>query len=497
MSVEQSSYRQIMKATSIFGGVQVFNIIISIIRSKFVAVLLGPSGMGIFSLLTSTTGLIEKFTNFGLSTSAIRNISAANTTGDERRVGTVVAVLRRLVWVTGLLGTLVTLVFSRWLSELTFGNKDYTFAFAWIAITLLLTQISAGQLVVLQGMRKLHQLAKANLAGSIVALITSVPLYYIWGVKGIVPAIITTSFMTLFFSWYFSSRIKIKHVKVTRAELFSEGGDMVKLGFFLSLSSLISMAFSYLVRIYISHKGGVDQVGLFNAGFAVINTYVGLVFTAMSTDYFPRLSGVVHEPEATGRIINQQAEVAILILAPILTVFLIFINFVVILLYSNKFLPIVNMIHWAALGIFFKAASWPVAYLIIAKGDSRLFFISELTTNIYVMGLNMLGYHWQGLEGLGISFLVGYLLYFSQVFIISRIKYSFTYKTAFYRVFSIQILLAVGCFVVSRFLSAPYTYLAGSLLILFSSYYSFRELNNRLGLLPLIQAKISKNKRPK
>lgn len=497
MTEEQSSYRQIMKATSIFGGVQVFNIIISIIRSKFVAVLLGPAGMGIFGLLTSTTGLIDKFTNLGLSTSAVRNIAAANASGDATRVGTVVAVFRRLVWITGLLGTLFTLVFSRWLSELTFGNKDYTFAFIWIAITLLLTQISSGQLVVLQGMRKLHSLAKANLAGSFGALITSVPLYYIWGVKGIVPAIITTSFMTLFFSWYFSSRIKIEPVKISKAELYSEGGDMVKLGVFLSLSSLFSMAFSYLVRIYISHKGGVDQVGLFNAGFAVINTYVGLVFTAMSTDYFPRLSGVIHEPAATGRTINQQAEVAILILAPILTVFLIFINFVVILLYSNKFLPIVNMIHWAALGIFFKAASWPIAYLIIAKGDSKLFFINELTANIYVMGLNILGYHWKGLEGLGISFLVGYLLYFSQVFIISKIKYYFSFKTAFYKIFGIQILLAIGCFTGSRFLNSPYSYLVGSLLILFSSYYSFRELNKRLGLLPLILEKLGKNKRLK
>src|ERR1035437_466773 len=166
MSEEQSSYRQIMKATSIFGGVQVFSIIISVIRSKFVAVLLGPAGMGIYGLLTSTTGLIDKFTNLGLSTSAIRNIAAANTSDDSKRVGTVISVLRRLVWITGIVGTLFTLIFAPWLSELTFGNKEYTFAFIWIAITLLLTQISAGQLLILQGMRKLHYLAKANVAGS-------------------------------------------------------------------------------------------------------------------------------------------------------------------------------------------------------------------------------------------------------------------------------------------------------------------------------------------
>lgn len=109
MVEQQTSYRQIMKATSIFGGVQVFNIVISIIRSKFIAVLLGPTGMGIAGLLTSTTSLIGGLTNFGLGTSAVKNVAASNSTGNQTRISVVVTVLRRWVWITGLLGTLVTL----------------------------------------------------------------------------------------------------------------------------------------------------------------------------------------------------------------------------------------------------------------------------------------------------------------------------------------------------------------------------------------------------
>jgi O-antigen/teichoic acid export membrane protein len=177
MSEEQSSYRQIMKATSLFGGVQVFNILISVIRSKFIAVLLGPLGVGISGLLTATTGLVGSITNLGLSTSAVKDVAAAYITGDSKRIGTVVSVLRRLVWLTGIFGTVFTLCFSPWLSELTFGNKDYTLAFVLISITLLLTQINTGQLVVLQGMRKLQYLAKADMAGVVFALFTSLPMY--------------------------------------------------------------------------------------------------------------------------------------------------------------------------------------------------------------------------------------------------------------------------------------------------------------------------------
>lgn len=493
MSEHRSSYRQIMKATSIFGGVQLFNIFISIIRSKVVAVLLGPAGIGIIGLLKSTTDFMGRITNFGLSSSAVKNVAAANTSKDHNKIAVVVSVLRRLIWITGIFGTLVTILLAPFLSELTFGNKDYTFAFIWISITLLLSQISAGQLIILQGLRKIKYLAKADLAGTTFALLISVPIYYFWGKSGIVPAIILSAFATVIFTWWFASKVKIGRIKLNKRILFSEGSDMLRLGFILSLSSLIDVGASYIVRIYISHKGGVEQVGLYNAGFTIINIYVGMVFSAMATDYFPRLSGFAHDIEKYKQIINQQAEIALLILAPILTIFLIFINWVIILFYSFKFEAVDSMIHWAVLGIFFKATSWPIGYIIIAKGHSKLFFYNELIANLYMFFLNIIGYQLGGLEGLGISFLLGYIIYLAQVYMIAKNKYKFYFEKAFYKIFAIQFTLALFCFASNRLLSPIYSYFLGSLIILLSSYYSFRELNKRLGLITFINERLRKN----
>jgi O-antigen/teichoic acid export membrane protein len=219
-----------------------------------------------------------------------------------------------------------------------------------------------------------------------------------------------------------------------------------------------------------------------------------MVFSAMATDYFPRLSGIVNDTGKSKDIINQQAEIALLILAPILTVFLIFINWIVILFYSSRFLPVDKMIHWAALGIFLKATSWPIAYLFVAKGNTKLFFYSELAASIYMLGLNVIGYHLGGLEGLGISFFVSYLIYLIQVFLLAKIKYTFAFGKAFYRIFSIQFLIGILCFMSSRLLTTPFMYIGGSILIVFSGYYSLRELNKRLNLITLILEKFGKNK---
>lgn len=487
MSEQQSSYRQIMKATSLFGGVQAFNIIISIIRSKFIAVLLGPAGMGIMGLLTSAIGLIGSLTNFGLGTSAVKDIAAANSTGNSQRISLVVTVLKRLVWITGVLGMIGTLILSPWLSQLTFGNNDYTIAFIWISITLLFAQLSSGQLVILQGLRKLQNLAKANIIGSSLGLFVTLPLYYIWGIDGIVPGIIGTALVTLILSWLFSRNISIDSIKVPRRRTYSEGKNMLRMGFFISISGLLSVGASYIVRVYISRTGGVEQVGLYSAGFAIINTYVGLIFNAMGTDYYPRLSAVAQNNQLCKQTINQQAEIALLILAPILIIFLIFIKWVVILLYSNQFIAVNGMIYWAALGMFFKAVTWAIGFILLAKSASKIFFLSELIANIYLLIFNILGFKYFGLEGLGISFLVSYIFSLIQVFFIAKIKYKFSFDRALIKIFSIQIGLAISSFIAVNYFSDPYPYIIGLVLISISSWYSIMELDKRLGLLIILK----------
>lgn len=480
-----------MKATSLFGGVQVFNILIQIIRSKFVAVLLGPAGMGIMGLLTSTTGIITSITNFGLGISAVKDIAAAFVTNDEKRIGIVVTAFRRMVWITGSLGLILTAILATWLSQLTFGNKDYTLAFIWLSASLLFNQLSSGQLVLLQGMRKLKYLAKANLSGSFVGLFITFPFYYFWGIDGIVPGIIGTSLLSLLMSWYFSSKVKIDKTNLTSSQTINEGKSMLRMGFMISICGLLTVGASYIVGIFISRTGGVEQVGLYNAGFAIINSYVGLIFNAMATDYYPRLSAVAHDNELCKRTINQQAEIALLILAPILIVFLVFINWVVILLYSRQFIGINEMIYWAALGMFFKAASWSIAFIFLAKGTTKLFFWNELITNIYLLGLNLIGYYYYGLSGLGISFAVAYMLYLVQVYIVSKIKFVFAFDRSFINIFSIQFGLAIACFLIVKYFDQPYTYIAGIVLIVVSGGYSVMELDKRLGLMAIIQKRLT------
>jgi len=478
----RDSYRQILKATSIFGGVQVFNILIAIIKSKFIAVFLGPSGMGIVGLFSSTIEFISGLTNLGLGVSAVRDISAANETKNEIRIASIVISFKRIIWVTGILGAILTLIFSSWLSEVTFGNKNNTIAFVWLSISLLFSQLTIGQLVVLQGMRKIQFLAKANITGNVLSLIISVPLYYYYRLDAIVFVLIISSIFSFLVSSFYVHKIKIKKIKVKKIRTLAQSKNMIKMGLIISLSGLMSVGSSYIVKIFINKFGGAAEVGLFNAGFAIINTYVGLIFTAIATDFYPRLSAVASNNKQCRQIINQQAEIAILLLAPIILVFLTFINWVIILLYSYQFIAINEMIYWVAIGMLFKAVSWSISFIFLSKGAGKIAFWNEFAANIYILAFNLIGYKYWGLEGIGFSFLISYIFYLLQVFFISKIKYKFGFIPEFYKIFIIQLFLVIGCFIIIKFIGNPYSYFIGSGIIIISSWYSFNELDKRLGL---------------
>ncbi|UPT69753.1 MAG: hypothetical protein M0D53_11385 [Flavobacterium sp. JAD_PAG50586_2] len=187
MTDTKSSYRQIIKSTSVFGSVQIFNILISLIRSKIIALFIGPDGIGLIGLFNSSLNFVGSFTNAGIETSGVKAISAAE--NNPELLSREVSILKRLIWISGILGTIAVAVLSPLLSKISFGNYHYTLAFVLISLSLLFKQLTNGNLIVLQGLRKIKYLAKANLFGNLLGLLISLPLYYFFRLDGIVPSI--------------------------------------------------------------------------------------------------------------------------------------------------------------------------------------------------------------------------------------------------------------------------------------------------------------------
>lgn len=473
---KQSSYKSIFKATSLFGGVQVYQILIGIIKSKVIAIILGPSGMGIQGLFTSAIDLVKQFTSFGLSQSAVRDISSADSTKDAIKISVTVKVLRRIVWLTGSLGCIAMIIFSSVLSNYTFGNSDFAIPFVFLSVVLLLDQICSGQKVILQGLRRLKDLAKATAYGSTIGLVVCIPLYYLLGVNGIVPTIILNSITALVLSWIFSKKIHIEGISITNKIVIKEGRHMVTMGLALSISSILMSVCSYAIRSYIRNVDGTEAVGLFTAGFVLVNTYVGMVFNAMGTDFYPRLSMCANDDKKCMDLVCKQCEIGLLILAPLLITCLVFTPIIVNLLYSSKFEACNAYVLWASSGMFFKLMSWCVSYQFIAKGASKIFVTNEILQNSYTLLLNIIGYKIGGLLGLGISFTLSQVLYFFEVYLVSRYKYHFAFSLNVIKLFVTMLLVFIFVIMLVIFLPPLQKYIFGTIVIMLVAFFSIKKL---------------------
>ena len=225
-----NSFRSILKSSSLIGGASVINILIGMVRTKFVAVLLGPTGVGLLGMYAQVTDLIYTATSMGIGSSGVRQVAEAVGSGDDERIARTVITLRRTAWLTGGLGLLVMVVFCIPLSKMTFGNTDYAGPIAVLGITLLVGGIAGGQGCIINGTRRIGDLAKISVLGAFSGTLISVPCFYLWGEAGIVPSLILTSFAVLATSWWFARRVSVKAITLLWRDSAAEARQLLLLG---------------------------------------------------------------------------------------------------------------------------------------------------------------------------------------------------------------------------------------------------------------------------
>ncbi|WP_417988268.1 oligosaccharide flippase family protein [Flavobacterium sp. XS2P39] len=492
MTDTKMAYHQIVKTTSLFGGVQFLTIIISVVRTKLIAVFMGPEGMGIAALLNSAIAMISGFSGLGIETSAVKHISADYKNENLNTVSITVLIVKKLAVLTGIVGALLTMVFSNWLSLITFGNSNQMYSFVFLSITLLFRQLTIGELVVLQGLRKMRFLAKANLYGNVCGLLFSIPLYYYYGIDAIVPTIIVASLSALLVTFYYSNKIRIEKKCITRNQLMSDGKRIVRLGVMLTLSGLLTLLTTYLIQIYVGKHGGLEQVGFYNAGFTLLNSYVGIIFTAMSTDYFPRLASICDENEKVRTSVIQQSFISILIITPIIILFLTLIPLIVTIVFTPEFSAIIPMVSFGILAMLFRAVSWSMGYILIAKGDSKMFLKTAVGFNSLSLFLNVLAYNFYGLEGLGFSFFVYYLIHFIVLKMITKKRYGFYFDSDFYQIYLICIVMCMVAFLLRYIPNPILKYGLMSIMVVLSTVFVLFQMNKKMDLKGLFNTIIRK-----
>ena len=257
---------------------------------------------------------------------------------------------------------------------------------------------------------------------------------------------------------------------------------MVKLGVAFVIAGIMGSGADMLIRSYLNVKGDLDVVGLYNAGFMLTITYASMVFSAMETDYFPRLSSVGSDIAQQNQMVNRQIEVSLLIMSPMLAVLIIALPVLMPLLYSNMFLPVIAMAQVAVFSMYVKSVSLPVSYITLAKGDSVAYMVLEACYDIAFVLLVMAGYQLWGLFGTGVALSLSYVLDFLIVGGYAYFHYHYRLSGPVVYYATIQLALGISVYLVSLLENPLLYWTLGSLLCLVSLLISVYILHQKTSL---------------
>ena len=473
---EKHTYGQILKSSALIGGSSVLKIGIGIVRTKAMAVLLGPSGVGLMGLYGSIVDLTQNVAGMGVNSSGVRQIAEAVGSGDTEKIARTAIVLRRTAVVLGALGAALLVLFCQAISGWTFGSSEHSAAIAWLAIAVFFGAVAGGQTALIQGMRRIADLAKMGVLGGIYGTIIGVALVYFLGERGIVPSLIAIAGMSVLMTWWFSRKVKFKTRVLPVSQVKSEAAGLLKLGFAFMASSLFIMGAAYIVRIFIVRKIGFDAAGLYQASWYLGVTYIGLILQAMGADFYPRLTAAVANPAECNRLVNEQAQVSLLLAGPGVIATLTFAPVMVVLLFSAKFHAAVPLLRWICLGATLQVITWPMGFIIVAKARQSIFFWSELAYTAVYIAAAWVGIRYFALDGAGMAYFGSYVFHWLMIYPIVRWLTGFRWSAA-NRQIGMIFLGSIGLVFCSFYLLPFWASTAvGTVAALLSGLYSLRTL---------------------
>ena len=492
MSDQEKNYSHILKYTGIFGGVQGLVILIGLVRNKFMALLLGAGGMGFNALLMSVQNFASQCTNLGISFGAVPRLSGYYEQQRTELVDYYIQVIRLWSMIAAVLGCLFCILVSPLINDLSFTWGNHTLHYAMLGVSVAMIAITGGETAILKATRRLGSLARVQIYTTVASVFLSIPLYYFFRHSGVVPAIMLIAAAGMLVTIGYSYRLYPLKMHFNSKQL-KNGASMIRLGLAFVLAAAIGSASEMLIRAYLNVEGGLDFVGLYNIGFMLTITYAGMVFSAMESDYFPRLSGVCKDIVKTNETVNKQIEVSLLLLSPMLVALIMILPVLVPILFSREFIPVVGMAQVAVLAMYFKVLTMPVAYITLARSLSLSYLLLETSYFVVLIVAVMVGFQHWGLWGTGLAIVVAHVFECIMVGGYSYMYYGYRTTKAVLRYAAVQAIIGFVAYGVTLVAEGWSYWIAEAALTMVSTAYSVHVLRQKIHLWESLKRKFTKS----
>jgi O-antigen/teichoic acid export membrane protein len=402
--------REILIATLKTGGGSVGRLLLLAVATKIVAVILGPSGIGLLSLLRQAADLSNSLGTLGGSNALVQGLSSRKgNMRDEYLVTTFwLFVLGSLL----IVGTL--LICAPWIALWGLNRSDgETISLVrWLALPVALGVATSYLNGVLNSFRAIGLMALVQVLGAAATALLAYPVSRLvevgYPIAFIVmlsapPAVgvILGASSALRRGWLapLFHRLRVTIYSDSLRHFFSVAGTLVITGA-IALGTLLA------VRSLTVHYAGLTGAGIFGAAWAISTTYIMLVVESFGTYYLPTLSQT-SDTSTRIMLMKRTLRLSTLLMVPLVVGVTVLKPLAIELLYSEEFVSSLEILRWLLIGDYIGIVGWVFAMPMLAYADMRVFFWTEFLAYAGFLAFAALAlFAFSSIQGIGIGSLL-------------------------------------------------------------------------------------------
>lgn len=450
------------KSSGIVALVQVFQMAFGVLRNKVVALLIGASGFGVWSIFHSFIEMCSSFSSFGLDQGGVREIAKNSDSADK--IGKCIFTFRVAIFSMSILAGGVMFALARPINYWLFDSADYVLGVRVIALLICVNGVAKGGYAILNGVRAIRYLAMSQIISAVIGSIGAIAIIYFFKESGIPYALSVVTVSMAVVTFLYIRKLRIKTVVPDRQEFRSILKLLLHLGLGFTIAGIIASVMTLCSRGYLSSHYSMDAVGIYQSAWTISNLYIGVILTAMGVDFMPRLSKVCNDDCRVNELIDKQIEFGICLASVGATIVMLLAPYILTLLYSSEFTVGTTIIRWQILGVILRIIAFPFSYAIMAKGKPMQYALIQILFWTGDFGLLVLFSTLWGFDALGANYFVAYIGYMIMTYWACRRNSHYVMSRQTRRIVVCVLIFIAAFWAICMFTEGIATYVLGGLL---------------------------------
>jgi len=372
--------KSLLKNTILLSFSDLILLIISGIRGKYLALTIGPNGIGTFAILSSFVQFLSSFNSAWLQTGFTKLLAEFKT--DEKNK---IKIYSLSITISLVLSILTIILFFIFLDDISlyFLNDEVDLTLSQIFIFSIFN-FSTKQLLIsgLQGLFRFKQIVIYKLWSAVFEFVLLLLMINYWGITGFFLSLAITSVLSTFLI------LRNVHGFLGGKLLFPSRGDIIfdkikKFAFVNFLLTIISYSFLVIQRKLLLDYKGLEDVGLYSVATSIVN-YISLFARSASMQFFPSVSEVISTKEKNSNLIKF-IDFTLLSQLPIAIILILFSDFFIKIMYADSFLLISALLYLFAFNAVLSSLADSLQTFVVAQEKlnahvviSIMFFIVSL-----------------------------------------------------------------------------------------------------------------------